>query len=335
MKSARPVILALLLLLSVVSLAVAQAPATLAERLFFELWSDNSYRSTNFGADEPAYREDDFFQPAYREEDYLLSQLSLQAGLRTAVADSLFFDMRLSFELTGDWANEEWNDAYWNNMVAWGPGARLSYETSAEEDENRALWVSDFNAEFFADLLFSDDSPDQGKERIPALDARDNFRTGLSVWSAIDSREMFSGAMSLWAEIWAEAAYETTAFAEEPAEDFYPLNLDILAGPQFPVGRIAVQPYAAITVSCDLGDEAWNKEPWLNNVTWGPGFRLSMGDLVPIAEADLYLYAEYLEVDYFSRVDEESYAYSADEDFRAGIELYLPFGATRDRIKRH
>ena len=128
---------------------------------------------------------------------------------------------------------------------------------------------------------------------------------------------------------------DSVAFAEEPAEDFYPLNLDVLAGPQFPVGKVAVQPYASFTLSRDLGSETWNKEPWLNNWTYGPCIRLSMGELLPITEADLYLYAEYLKVDYLSRVEEESYAYSADEDFRTGIELYLPFGATKERIQRH
>jgi hypothetical protein len=335
MKSASSPTLALVLLFVAVPPAFAQPRETLSDRLFLELWSDNSYRTTNFGADEPAYREEDYFQPAYREEDFLLSQLSLQAGLRTPLADSFYFDARLTFELTGDWGSKEWNDAYWNNMATWGPGARLSYEASVEEDEERALWVSDFNVELFADLLFSEDSPDHGKERIPDQDARDNFRTGLSVWAALDSREFFSGVMSFWAEIWAELAYESTAFAEEPAEDFYPLNLDVLAGPQFPVGKVAVQPYASFTLSRDLGSETWNKEPWLNNWTYGPGIRLSMGELLPITEADFYLYAEYLGVDYLSRVEEESYAYSADEDFRAGIELYLPFGATRERIQRH
>lgn len=59
-------------------------------------------------------------------------------------------------------------------------------------------------------------------------------RTGLSVWTALDSREFFSGAMSLWAEIWAELAYESTAFAEEPAEDLFPLNWMCWQGRSFP-----------------------------------------------------------------------------------------------------
>lgn len=335
MKPASAFVLAFVLFVFAVPAAVAQTQATLSDRLFLELWSDNSYRSTNFGEDEPEYLDEDFLVPAYREEDFFLSQLSLQAGLRTALADSLFFDARLTFELAGDWGNEEWNGAYWNNMVFWGPGARLSYETSAAEDGKQTLWVSDFNVELFADLLFSEDSPDHGKERIPDQDARDNFRTGLSMWTALDSKDLFSGAMNFWAEFWAELAYESTAFATEPAEDFYPLTLDVLAGPQFPVGKVAIQPYASFTLSQDLGDESWNREPWLNNWTYGPGIRLSMGSLLPIAEADLYFYAEYLEVEYLSRVEEELYAYSADEDFRAGIEFYLPFGATRERIQRH
>ena len=52
-------------------------------------------------------------------------------------------------------------------------------------------------------------------------------------------------------------------------------------------------------------------------------------------EADFYLYAEYVQIDYFSRVDAESYEFTADDDFRAGVEIFLPFGSTKDRLDRH
>jgi len=295
------------------------------DRLFLELWNDNSYRKTEFGTDEPGYKE----------EDYFISQLWLQTGLRYGLTDNIFFDPHFVFEFVGDWGNEEWNDVYWNNSLYWGFGARVSYETSSDGEEDQFLWVSDFNVNVFIDLMFSERSLDKGKEDIPEEVSTDNLRTGVSLWTALDTQEFFSETTSIWAEINGELTYENTGFAEKEYENFYLFTLELLTGPQFPIHDIYLQPYYAVCVTRDLGDESWNREPWLNNVTYGPGFRLSMGSLIPVENADLYLYVEYLEIDYLSRVDEELYMDTADDDLRIGFEIYLPFGATQDRIRRH
>ena len=139
------------------------------DRLFLEIWNDNSYRKTEFGTDEPGYTE----------EDYYISQLWLQTGLRYALSENVFFDPHLTFEMSGDWGSEPWNRVYWNNSIYWGVGARISYELSPDEDEDATIWLSDFNLEFFGDWMFSGDSPDNGKDEIPDENETDNLRTGI------------------------------------------------------------------------------------------------------------------------------------------------------------
>jgi len=295
------------------------------DRLFLELWNDNSYRKTEFGTEEPGYKE----------EDYFISQLWLQTGLRYELTDNVFFDPHFTLEVTGDWGSEEWNDVYWNNSMFWGVGARISYETSSDGEDDQVIWISDCNVELFMDLMFSERSLDKGKEDIPEDVSTDNLRTGISLWTALDTREFFAETTSIWAEIYGELTYENTGFAEKEYENFYLFTLELLSGPQFPVHDIYLQPYYALYVTRDFGNESWNKEPWLNNVTYGPGFRISMGNLLPVENADLYVYVEYLNIDYLSRVDQELYMDTADDDLRLGIEIYLPFGATQDRIRRH
>lgn len=73
----------------------------------------------------------------------------------------------------------------------------------------------------------------------------------------------------------------------------------------------------------------------MNNYTYGPGFRISLCETLPFENADFYLYTEYLQRDYMSRVDEQPYTDTADDEVKIGIEIYLPFGATRDRLQRH
>lgn len=295
------------------------------EKLFLELWNENSYRKTEFGANEPGYEE----------VDYLISQLWLQSGLRYELTDDVFFDPHFTLEVTGDWSSEEWNDVYWNNIMLWGVGARVSYETFSDDEDEQVVWISDCNIELFADLMFSERSLDQGKNDIPEDVSTDNLRTGISIWTALDTRAFFVDTTSIWAEMYGELTYENKGFAEKEYENFYLFTLELLTGPQFPVHEIYLQPYYALYLTRDLGDESWNREPWLNNVTYGPGFRISMGSLIPVENADLYLYIEYLEIDYLSRVDQELYMDTADDDVRLGIEIYLPFGATQDRIRRH
>jgi hypothetical protein len=315
----------LLVLMPCTIKAEEQDQAAFSEKLFLEIWNDNSYRRTEFGTDEPDYSEEDFY----------ISQLWVQTGARFDVMENVFFNTHFVFELVGDWGSEEWNDVYWNNMQVWGAGGRLSYEISPDPVDGQFLWVSDFNVELFADLLFSESTLDGANEEIPKEDLSNNVRTGISVWTALDSRDFFSGGMSLWAEIWGEFAYESTGFAEDYADNYYLFTIESLVGPQFPFGEISLQPYYAIDIIRDFGNEQWNKEPWLNNITYGPGIRLSLGSLLPVEQADLYLYAEYVNIDYFSRVESELYENTADDDVRFGIEIYLPFGATQDRIIRH
>lgn len=123
----------------------AQVDSLVRNSFFHEILNDNSLRNTDFGVDEPGNEE----------ENYIISQIWIQTGLRYEIAEDLYFDPHLVFELSADWGSEEWNDVYWNNSSYYGGGGRLSYELVFDENVDQPLTITDLNIELFSNLMFS------------------------------------------------------------------------------------------------------------------------------------------------------------------------------------
>ncbi len=293
-------------------------------RLFAEISMDNFYARTLFGADEEGYTEEDFY----------ISQMSIQAGARFSPMENVYLDPYVTFEWVMDWGNRAWNDVYWNNMAIWGFGGRVSYEPDLDEGGNAFFWLSDFSLGLNAEYLFNEDGFDSAKDRIPPDEASNIFGAGIHCWVSFDSREI-SPDVNLWGEYSGQFLYERANYSERKSENYYVFSLDSRMGVQWKPGKIALQAYYRFNTQKDVGNQTYNKEPWLNSIVHGPGIRLSLGELLINETADLYLFTEYSEVDYLSSVEKDSYAGTSDNDLLVGIEIYLPFGATKDRIEKH
>jgi hypothetical protein len=312
-----------------VGLGVSEARAGVADRFWLEIWGDLAYRNTNFGLEAP------FWDPGYRERDIVLTRGTAKAGLRFGVTEGLHLDPYLKLEAVGDWGNDPWNDVYWNNHEKWGPGVRLRAEHVDPVGGSRFVWFNNVTVDGFVELLTIEDALDGAKDEVAEHVPSHNVRAGLSAWVSVISRRFLSDRLSLWGEMWGELAYESTNFYEEDKEDFYLLTLQPKAGLKWHLGRIvSLQPYYTLDLKRDLADEAWNREPWINAMQHGPGVRLAFGDIPGMKNASVYLYAEDLSIDHFSRVPESSYEHLAESDYRVGITFWLPFGATRESIVR-
>lgn len=298
------------------------------EILWLEAWGDNTYRDTNFGMENP------FWAPDYKEEDFYVSLVTIKAGARLPLFKNIYLDPYLKFEITGDWGDDTWNDAYWNNNEKWGPGVRLRYETnSGERGPDKCFW--NINLDLFSEYLMMEDAFDGSKDEIPDLVPKHNFRAGVGSWFSVDSKAVLNDVVSLWAEMWGELAYESTNFYEKEKKDYFILTFQPKLGVKIRISEVvSLQPYFGADFKTDFGSETWNKKPWLNNTQYGPGVRLAFGNIKGLKNANIYLYCEELSVDYLSRVDEMEYRHLADGDTRIGIEFWCPFGATRDSVYR-
>lgn len=291
--------------------------------LWMEIWHDSTYRTSNFAAKNPS--------PA--QEDFYLSQTSVDTGIRFAAGNNIFIDPYLTMDLALDLGSRAWNKAYWNNNYKWGPGVRMRYERNDEDNKKGSyLWLKSMNVGPFIEYLYQENSLDSSKDNIPGNVPDDNWRCGISTWMSFDSKK--SGRFGPWAEIWTELAYNKNNFYRNAYDDFYLLFFQPKIGVEWEFDHLAVQPYLKCDLSYDFGNSAWNKEPWLNNVTYGPGFRLSVSDIKPLKGAVFHIFTEYLMIDYFSRVNDASYANRASNDFRVGINIWLPFGVTRESTIR-
>ena len=135
--------------------------------------------------------------------------------------------------------------------------------------------------------------------------------------------------------MWSQFSYESTNFSDKGFDNFFILNLNPTVGFKMDLNRISIQPYFRFSIKTDFGNEQWNMEPWLNNIEYGPGVRLSLGKLLPKLEISFHLYTEILKIYYFARVDSNKYINQSDNDFHIGISLWLPMGATKGSRPRH
>ncbi len=289
-----------------------------------EIWGDTAYRKTNFSSD----REPD------KQEDFYIANFSTKAGGRFDIGERLFFDPYLAFDLNEDFGSRTYNKFYWNNHTKYGIGGRLKYEYAENENRNnRALFFNNINLAFFTEYLIMEDSWNGADDPVADGVPTENWRTGFSAWLSMDSRKF--GSFYLWAEAWSEWAYSTTNFQSDNCDDFYIFVFQPKFGLEWRFGTFSVQPYLTADLTYDFGSEPWNEASWLNHIQYGPGFRFSFGNFKALEGASFNIYAEYLKVEYFSRVDASQYRNQADEDFRAGIELWLPFGRTKGSVIRH
>jgi hypothetical protein len=300
--------------------------SSLVDRLWAEIWTDTSYRSTNFGSDAKESKE----------EDFVITYLSGSAGVRFPLTEGISLDPYFKLDLVRDWCGNEWNDVYWNNNLDWGFGARAVYDYAAKTGNGGFFRVNSLSIHLFAEYLLIEDSLDGSKDKLPDGIHGSNVRSGVGSWLSIDTRPFLFDTMALWGEMWSEFAYENTGFSDREHGNFFILRLSPTIGLKLDVLKeLSIQPYYALSLTSDFGNEEWNREPWLNGLEYGPGLRLSLGGFLPIEQLSLHLRAELLHSHYFGRVDEEKYAAQADRDFRVGLNIWLPLGATKGRLSRN
>ncbi len=320
----RVLFLLLPLLLAAVPVYSQEEESGFKDKLWLEINGSAQFMKTSFGWDTEEYTEEDFFPVSLR----------VNAGLRHNFNDFWFVDVYLHTNLSQDFGHEEWNDVSWSNSFTWTPTTRLGYHVFDDENEkDRGFYLEEISFNFFAAYENVEDSPSNSKDSQPDGTYTENFRAGVNSYISAASKQ--KGDIQFWLEFWNELAYNDTGLSEEPNKDFYIFQTQPVLGMSWFIGRLAVQPYLQTYISYDFGSEYYNKMPWLNEVEYGPGLRLSLGKFIPIANASLYLFGEWVWVDYFDRVDPEEYEETADDDFRIGLQFRLPFGAIEDFIVLH
>lgn len=245
-----------------------------------------------------------------RKGYYILS-LPVDLSWKNYLSENVYAAPYLSFRLIYDFGDESWNRNYWNNNQIVGLGARLGKERDFLDSDGS--YSGGFYPSLFAEYQFLTETFDNAKSDIPDDVASENFKTGASAWYA-KSTELGDG-FRFWKEFWGEMAYHTTYFSDEGEDNFLILTLIPKIGLSFAVGELAFEPYVKGAFVNDFFGEEWNEEPWLNYVQYGPGARLSLNKLIP---GSLYLYAEYLRVDYLDKKEDLT------EDVRVGINFWLP-----------
>lgn len=288
-----------------------------------EIWSNTSYRKTNFGVEADSYKEEDFF----------ITIISCNAGLRFPIAKWLFFDPYFNIDMSEDFGNKTWNKVFWNNNMKFGPGLRLRYEYENKKEKKNLFRLNNSFVGVFSEYLFMFESLDGSNDSIPDSVHSENLKVGIDSWIFIESKEY--NAWSIWGEAWSEFSYNSRNFYHKNTNDFYNLSMQPRIGIQYTHEKFSVQPYYKLHLSADLGDKSWNKEPWFNNIQYGPGIRLLFENFKIKEDLTLLIYAETLRIDYLSRVDKSKCNNIASKDCRINFELWIPFGSISKSIFAH
>lgn len=284
---------------------------------WLEIGSDIGYQKNNF-----------WFKD---QKNFGISVLDTRGGYRFYISNYLFVEPYLRFKVLGDLGGKEQNKFFWNNNMRYGPGIRLRVEHKVKNkwDEEHELRFNYANIDYYAEYLHIS-FIDRGQD-IPNNIPRNDFRTGFVSWiSADNNSRLLEGKLmgGIWFEMWSDLTYHTTNFFLEGKDNFCILTLSPKVGLRGAYRGIALEPYYRLDYVHDFFTKDWNKEAWGNNTKYGPGIRLSLGGLTKRSDTSIYLYSEYLNIDYHSRVGSKSAGLSTN-DFRAGLILWIPFGASK------
>lgn len=307
---------------SVERCALASEASPERENWWLEIGSDIGYQKTDF-----------WFKD---QKNFGKSVLDTRGGYRFYISELskttyLFVDPYLRFELLGDLGGKEQNEFFWNNNLQYGPGIRLRVEHKVENkwDKEHDFRFNYANIDYYAEYLHIS-FIDRGQE-IPDNIPKNDFRTGFTSWISADNNSKLSEGKlmgGIWFEMWSDLTYHTTNFFLEGKDNFFILTLSPKVGLRGTYHGIALEPYYRLDYVHDFLNKDWNKEVWSNNTKYGPGIRLSLGGLTKRTDTSIYLYTEYLNIDYHSRVGSKSAGLSTN-DFRAGLNLWIPFGASK------
>ena len=302
---------------------------------------------------DDSYRTSDFWFEPY--EDYGVFIFVPTLGLRAWLNDWLYLDPYFRMELNADTFSNEWNRVPWRNTFRFAPGIRLRFEyfhPKGKTYRNSVIQslpkVQYFNLDFFCEYRYQvflprDNIPnsDEIKENTPDED----LRGGINSWLAIESKKYPASSrtikLSLFSEMWTDFSYHSTNFFRKGDNDFLILTLMPKLGLRlsYPAeageesrwfNKLTLEPYYRIDFVRDFLSNEWNKEAWSNNIKYGPGIRIGLF-FIPAAGASLYLYTEYLQIDYFDRAMHKAEAIgSAEDDYRVGVNLWFPVGASEE-----
>jgi len=309
--------------------AAASGVSSEKQNLWLEIGSDIGYQKNNF-----------WFKD---QKNFGISVLDTKGGYRFYISELsktayLFVDPYLRFELLGDLGGKEHNEFFWNNNLRYGPGIRVRIEHKINDEQSKYEWAKEYdfrfnyaNIDYYAEYLHIN-FIDRG-QAVPDNIPRNDFRTGFNSWISADNNAKLSSKFmgGIWFEMWSDLTYYTTNFFLEGKDNFWILTLSPkigLRGAYIPWEGIAMEPYYRLDYVQDFLNKDWNKEAWSNNTKYGPGIRLSLGGLTKQTDTSIYLYTEYLNIDYHSRVGSKSAGLSTN-DFRAGLNLWIPFGASK------
>ena len=305
---------------------------TWKDQLWIEIWNETAWHSTNFGVDSQYYKEEDWYRSSSNVRFGYRFPLKWQAENED---HGWFLDPYIRLDLEYDFGNESWNKYAWNNHQKYGPGIRLRHEFQNDPEEPaNFFWINSMTNDFYIEYLRIMDSIDSNKDDQADIVPEDNFRAGLNSYIAATSKLLFNEHAKVFAEMWEDFGYSSTNFYQDNIEDYYILQLQPKLGLSWIFEDFSLQPYLFADLVYDFGQNDWNKHEWLNNVKYGPGFRVSFSDIYNRKGTNIRLFVEYTKIHYFERVDEAEYENKADKDVVAGIELWLPFGSTKNSVDR-
>lgn len=266
------------------------------------------------------------------QKNFYISILSTKSGYRFYLSDFLFIDPYLKAEVLGDLGNRENNKFFWNNSFKYGPGVRLRLEhkKKIEYDKEYEIKVTYANLDYYVEYL-GINFINRGME-VPDNVPRKDLRSGLNSWISINNNKKIgkTGIMGgVWFEMWTDLTYHNTNFFLKGKDNFVILTLCPKLGVRVAQKGIALELYFRMDYVHDFLNKDWNKEAWSNNIKYGPGVRISLGGLTKRPDTPtIFLYSEYINIDYASRTGWRSVGLS-NNDFRAGINLWIPFGASK------
>jgi|GEM_PF-2914985 len=264
------------------------------------------------------------------QKDFYISILAFRGGYRFYLKDFLFIDPYLKLEFLRDLGNKENNKFFWNNSFKYGYGARLRLEYKRRVDYAKefSLRLTYANLDYYMEYL-GINFMNRGNEVPPTVPKKD-FKSGFNSWISILNNKRTGKLMGgIWFEMWSDLTYHKTNFFQKGKEHFLILTLCPKIGLRVAYKGIALETYFRIDIVRDVLNEDWNREAWSNNIKYGPGIRLSLGGLTKRPDnPTVYLYGEFLSIDYLERTTWKSIGLSKD-DFRAGINLWLPLGASK------